>query len=293
MTTPDHLPLGNNHIRGSLVRSVKYDPVPFTTATADSLQQHESIMSAFARHRESFRRRAADTTESPPSRTGGCSSQFSASICVSPDSMLLRSIAAGASTAVVSAKYLASPYSSRWSPRSPVESATPSHFGLHSMQRLAVARIHACVVAGRPGAVAPPRALSPFWSALLGLTGRSAPGPDAVGAGVFLHRYWNCVGLRVINGELGTRLGSMWLDVFVLRHSSPHASLGSRTRSTWHAGLHAAGGGRCFWRRYRHIGIVCLYGRRYCRNVGVHALGRLAFPIVSMPRARRRRVDRY
>ena len=42
--------------------SVKYDPVPFaTTATADSLQQHESIMSAFARHRDALRRRAADT----------------------------------------------------------------------------------------------------------------------------------------------------------------------------------------------------------------------------------------
>ena len=52
--------------------SVKYDPVPFaTTATADSLQQHESIMSAFARHRDALRRRAADTTESPPSRTLG------------------------------------------------------------------------------------------------------------------------------------------------------------------------------------------------------------------------------
>ena len=42
--------------------SVKYDPVPFaTTATTDALQQHESIMSAFARHRDALRHRAADT----------------------------------------------------------------------------------------------------------------------------------------------------------------------------------------------------------------------------------------
>ena len=89
-------------------RSVKYDPVPFaTTATVDSLQQHESIMSAFARHRDALRRRAADTPESPPSRTWGPFLAFLGVICVSPDSMLLRSMyAAGASTpAVVSAKY--------------------------------------------------------------------------------------------------------------------------------------------------------------------------------------------
>ena len=49
-------------------------------------------LSAFARHRDALRRRAADTTESPPSRTWGLFLAFLGVICVSPDSMLLRSM---------------------------------------------------------------------------------------------------------------------------------------------------------------------------------------------------------
>lgn len=94
-------------IKHSITTPVQYDPLPFT-ATANSLRQHETVMVAFARHREALqRRRAAEAAETPPSRAWGLLLAFLGVFCVSPDSMLLRSMhGLGASTAaIVAAKY--------------------------------------------------------------------------------------------------------------------------------------------------------------------------------------------
>ena len=125
----------------------------------------------------SFRRRAADTPESPPSPAWGLFLAFLGVICVSPDSMLLRSMhAVGASTpAVVSAKYFGVAYCSRWSPRS-----TRRKCSAHLRRRRTSSRPRYVAMSSRSASRwcyccdDPARsllliALSPFWSALLGL----------------------------------------------------------------------------------------------------------------------------
>ena len=236
-------------IKHSITTPVQYDPLPFT-ATANSLRQHETVMAAFARHREALRRRrAAEAAEaSPPSRAWGLLLAFLGVFCVSPDSMLLRSMhGLGASTAaIVAAKYfgvallltcVAAAYPSKVKR---AFSSLPHLFAAVICNVMISVGFTLVLLLDDPARSLLLIALSPFWSALLGLLVLGDPLPVRTRCALVVS--FIAIGIvlapRFITAQTSSEEinGTIWLDAVAV---GTGLALGITFTVYRHASLHA------------------------------------------------------